>query len=448
MSKQQQVTINPTKNQRKDDFLFILYAGGLAFLSYSLVYALRKPYTAASFEGLELFNMDYKVVVTIAQIVGYALSKFIGIKLISELKQTDRLKFIIGSVVMAQLSLVLFGLLPMPYNIVAMFLNGLSLGCMWGVIFSFIEGRRMTDILASILGVSMVVSSGVAKSLGLYVMQTLHIGEFWMPAAIGAVALPILGLLGYAMNRLPNPTTADIACKSKRETLNGSQRWELYRNFMPFLTMIFVANIVLTILRDIKEDFLVNIFDVSNHSSWIFAQVDGLVTVVILVIFGLMIFVRNNLKALSILFGLIIISMGAMAVISFGYKTLDLAPMTWLFLQSLCLYMAFLTFQTIFFDRFIACFKIRGNVGFFIVMNDFLGYVGTVIVLALKGSLQSDINWMDFYNQMAGYVGVICCVAFIGSFIYMHQCYRREQMQQGSSTTLVAKGTSSVAIEI
>ena len=439
---QQHATIHSKKNQSKNDFLFILYAGGLAFLSYSLVYALRKPYTAASFEGLELFNMDYKVVVTIAQIVGYALSKFIGIKLISELKPADRLKFIIGSVVMAQLSLVLFGLLPMPYNIAAMFLNGLSLGCMWGVIFSFIEGRRMTDILASILGVSMVVSSGVAKSLGLYVMESFQVSEFWMPAVIGGVALPILGLLGYAMNRLPDPTPEDIACKSKREPLNGPQRWELYRNFMPFLTMIFIANIVLTILRDIKEDFLVNIFDVSNHSSWIFAQVDGLVTVIILIIFGLMIFVRNNLKALSVLFGLIIVSMGVMAVISFGYKELNLSPMTWLFVQSLCLYMAFLTFQTIFFDRFIACFKIRGNVGFFIVMNDFLGYVGTVIVLALKGSLQSDINWMDFYNQMAGYVGVICCVAFVGSFIYMHQRYRRDQKAKDNAITPASDETT------
>mgnify|MGYP000394007899 FL=1 len=84
--------------------------------------------------------MDYKVVVTISQIVGYVISKFMGIKLISELRREERLKFILMSVVMAELSLVFFGLLSAPYNIAAMFLNGLSLGCMWGVIFSFIEG--------------------------------------------------------------------------------------------------------------------------------------------------------------------------------------------------------------------------------------------------------------------------------------------------------------------
>ena len=48
---------------------------------------LRKPYTAAAFEDLEVFNMDYKVAVTIVQILGYVVSKFMGIKLISELRR-------------------------------------------------------------------------------------------------------------------------------------------------------------------------------------------------------------------------------------------------------------------------------------------------------------------------------------------------------------------------
>lgn len=421
----EQQTKNPSR-RRLADFLFILWAGGAALLSYSLVYALRKPYTAASFENVDVFDMDYKVVVTIAQIIGYVISKFMGIKLISELRREERLKFILTSVVMAELSLVFFGLLSAPYNIAAMFLNGLSLGCMWGVIFSFIEGRRMTDILASLLGVSMVISSGMAKSVGLYVMNNLHVNEFWMPALIGAVALPLLALLGYALNRLPEPTEEDIAMKSERATLNGKQRWELFKNFMPFLIMLFVANIAIVVLRDIKEDFLVNIIDISNYSPWLFAKIDSVVTLIILLIFALMVFVKDNLKALSILFGLITVGMLMMSVVSFGQEEFQLSPIVWLFVQSLCLYIAYLSFQTIFFDRFIACFKIHGNVGFFIVTTDFLGYTGTVLVLVLKEFCNPHIDWGVFYNQFAGYVGIFCCITFVCSFVYLHQRFRRE----------------------
>lgn len=418
--------INETTRKRLSDFLFILWAGGAALLSYSLVYALRKPFTAASFENAEFFDMDYKVVVTISQILGYVVSKFIGIKLISELQSEERFKFILTSVLLAEASLILFGLLSTPFNVAAMFLNGLSLGCMWGVIFSFIEGRRVTDILASLLGVSMVISSGTAKSVGLYVMNHLHVSEFWMPALIGAVALPLLLLLGWALNKLPEPNKEDIAMKSERETLNGKQRWELFKSFMPFLSMLFIANIAIVVLRDIKEDFLVNIIDVSAYSPWLFAQIDSVVTLIILGIFGLMVLVKDNLKALSVLFGLIIAGMIVMSVVSFGQQQLRLSPVIWLFIQSLCLYIAYLTFQTIFFDRFIACFRIRGNVGFFIVTTDFLGYTGTVLVLVLKEFCNPDIDWAVFYNLFAGYVGIFCCVTFVCSFVYLHQRFRKE----------------------
>ena len=418
--------INETTRKRLSDFLFILWAGGAALLSYSLVYALRKPFTAASFENAEFFDMDYKVVVTISQILGYVVSKFIGIKLISELQSEERFKFILTSVLLAEASLILFGLLSTPFNVAAMFLNGLSLGCMWGVIFSFIEGRRVTDILASLLGVSMVISSGTAKSVGLYVMNHLHVSEFWMPALIGAVALPLLLLLGWALNKLPEPNKEDIAMKSERETLNGKQRWELFKSFMPFLSMLFIANIAIVVLRDIKEDFLVNIIDVSAYSPWLFAQIDSVVTLIILGIFGLMVLVKDNLKALSVLFGLIIVGMIVMSVVSFGQQQFQLSPVIWLFIQSLCLYIAYLTFQTIFFDRFIACFRIRGNVGFFIVTTDFLGYTGTVLVLVLKEFCNPDIDWAVFYNRFAGYVGIFCCVTFVCSFVYLHQRFRKE----------------------
>ncbi len=53
--------LSPSAQKKLSDLLFILYAGGAALLSYSLVYALRKPFTAATFDGMELFGMDYKV---------------------------------------------------------------------------------------------------------------------------------------------------------------------------------------------------------------------------------------------------------------------------------------------------------------------------------------------------------------------------------------------------
>lgn len=422
---------NICSDRRFSDFLFILWAGGAALLSYSLVYALRKPYTAAAFEGLDFYGVDYKVAVTTIQVIGYLLSKFVGIKLISEMKRERRFRFFAAFVLMAEVSLVLFGLLPAPCNVVAMFFNGLSLGCMWGIIFSFIEGRRVTDMLASLLGVSIVFSSGMAKSLGLFAMNELHIDPFWMPAVIGGVALPLLLLMGYLLKVLPKPTAEDIALRSERVVLDGKGRKALFLKYCPVLTLLFVGNLLLLMLRDVKEDFLVNILDMSGQSSWLFARVDTVVTLVILGLFCLFTFFRSNIRALMMLFSLVITGNAVMTYVSLHYDTLQLSPIVWLFVQSLSLYIAYLTFQTIFFDRFIACFRIRGNVGFFIAIIDFIGYMGTVTLLFSKELfLSADMEWFDFYNHLAAFVGIACFILFSSAAVLMFHTYKRQSRRE------------------
>lgn len=414
-----------TKNKKLSTALLIVWAGGAALLSYSLVYALRKPYTAASFDGMTFLGVDYKVAVTTIQILGYMIAKFFGIKIISELKKENRFKFFVYSAVLAEMALVGFGMLSAPYNVAAMFVNGLSLGCMWGVIFSFIEGRKVTDILASLLGVSMVFSSGLSKSFGLFAMNEIGIDPFWMPAVIGGLALPLLVFMGYMLKRLPHPTEEDITLRNERVVLDGNGRKALFRKYAPILSLLFVGNFMLLVLRDIKEDFLVNILDMSEQSSWLFARVDTMVTLIILALFALFIFFRSNIKAIMWLIVLVVAGCLVMTYVSFHYDTLQLEPVTWLFVQSLSLYIAYLTFQTIFFDRFIACFRIKGNVGFFIAMIDFIGYLGTVLLLSTKEFLDIDLEWFALFNHIACAVGATCTLLFTVAGVLIYRKYNK-----------------------
>ena len=70
--------------------------------------------------------------------------------------------------------------------------------------------------------------------------------------------------------------------------------------------------------------------------------------------------------------------------------------------------------------------RIRGNVGFFIITLDFVGYMGTVLVLVFKECFSPDADWLQFYNAMSGYVGVVCAVAFAASAVYLVWRHRKE----------------------
>src|SRR4051812_32665005 len=69
---------------------FTLYTSLAAFCLYTCVYAFRKTFAAAAFDGLLFAGVGYKIWMVIFQVIGYAVSKFAGIKIIAELKATGR----------------------------------------------------------------------------------------------------------------------------------------------------------------------------------------------------------------------------------------------------------------------------------------------------------------------------------------------------------------------
>ena len=107
-------------------------AAAAAFSVYFCMYAFRKPFTAAAFEGKEVFNNELKSMLIISQLIGYMISKFVGVRLVSELNRKYRALAIVGLIVFSELALVLFAILPDDYKLLAMFLNGLPLGMVFG----------------------------------------------------------------------------------------------------------------------------------------------------------------------------------------------------------------------------------------------------------------------------------------------------------------------------
>ncbi|MDA1191759.1 MAG: DUF5690 family protein, partial [Candidatus Poribacteria bacterium] len=121
---------------------FSLVAVSIAFTTYFCMYAFRKPRTAGTFEGeLDWFGgFGLKTALMLGQTIGYATSKFMGIKFVTEMPRGQRAIALVLLIGLAELALLAFGILPGPWKIAAIFVNGLPLGMIWGIVFSFMEG--------------------------------------------------------------------------------------------------------------------------------------------------------------------------------------------------------------------------------------------------------------------------------------------------------------------
>jgi len=143
-----------------------LWCVAAAFGTYFCMYAFRKPFTAAEYGGYALAGWEFKTVLVATQILGYTISKFIGIKVIAEMDARRRAVAILVLIGSAQAALLLFALIPAPYNFVCLFFNGLPLGMVFGLVLGFLEGRRMTEALNTGLCASFILADGVTKSVG------------------------------------------------------------------------------------------------------------------------------------------------------------------------------------------------------------------------------------------------------------------------------------------
>ena len=87
----------------------LLWAIVAAFGTYFSMYLFRKPFTAAKFEDLSFWGIGFKSILVISQVLGYTISKFIGIRLVSEAPPQRRIYLIIGLVLFSECALLGFG---------------------------------------------------------------------------------------------------------------------------------------------------------------------------------------------------------------------------------------------------------------------------------------------------------------------------------------------------
>jgi hypothetical protein len=264
-----------------------LYAALAAFLTYTMIFGFRKSFTVCTFDGITVGSLSYKTVLVLSQMLGYLAAKFYGIKFIAELKRFGRNKIILILVGIAWMAWLCFALIPAPYNIPFLFINGFPLGMLWGVVFSYVEGRRSTDFIGAALAVSFIFSSGFVKSIGGWLLQ-LGISEFWVPFCTGLVfALPLLFFI-YLMERIPPPDTADEKARMSRIPMSSEQRKLFIRQFLPGLIACIFIYAFATLFRDIRDNFSADMWKEMGYLNQpaIFAKTETPITLIILVLIG------------------------------------------------------------------------------------------------------------------------------------------------------------------
>ncbi len=402
--------------------LFSLYATTAAFGAYFCMYAFRKPFTVATFGDVGFWGNElaYKSALVILQVLGYAVSKFWGIKVISEMKQAGRAILLVGLILLAELALVLFALVPPPWNVFLLFFNGLPLGMIWGIVFSYLEGRRTSEILGAGLSASFIVSSGAVKSVGLWLMLNMGVSEFWMPAVTGMLfVLPLLAF-AFLLEQIPPPTVEDIALRTERTPMSGAERKALFRRFAPGLVLLIAFYMLLTAYRDVRDNFAAEIWSALGFGGapYIFTISEIPIAVFVLAMMGSTMFIKDNARALQVYFWLVLGGALLIGTSTLLFHAHAMNGALWMVLVGLGLYIAYVPFNCILFDRMIAAFRYKSNAGFLIYVADAFGYLCSVAVLLWKDMGQAALTWLEFFGGASYLLAIGGSLLMLGALFY------------------------------
>jgi len=403
-------------------FWFALYATVMAFSLYTCVYAFRKTFSVATFEGIAYLGISYKVWLVTFQVIGYGLSKFVGIKVIAELKASSRSIGILWMVAVAGLSWLLFGLVPAPYNIIFLFTNGFPLGMVWGMVFGYLEGRRYTEVLGAGLSVSFIFSAGFAKSVGGFIMRDWGTPEIWMPFVTSCVFVGPLLLFLWLLDKLPPPSAKDELLRTRRQPMNATERKIFVRTFIPGIVLFTLSYMVMTTFRDLRDNFSAEVWKSLGHgdSPEIFTTTEIPVSFAVLFVMGTLVLIKNNNVALMVIHLIIFTGMIVIGVSTFLFEQEMISPTAWMTLIGLGLYLGYVPFNSVFFDRMLAAFKYVGTVGFIMYIADAFGYLGSVGVMIFKEFVAAKVSWLDFFISSGYIISVAGSILIAGSMIYFH----------------------------
>jgi len=416
-------------------WMFAIYAALVAFTVYFCMYAFRKPFTAARFDGQFFAGTEValKTALVISQVIGYACSKYLGIKVCSEATPARRAATLVGLVLAAQGALLLYGTLPGSWKVLAIFLNGLPLGMVWGLVFSFLEGRKTTEALGAGLSASYILASGAVKTVGALVL-TWGVSEEWMPFVTGLLFFPPFVFFVWLLTLLPKPTAEDEALRTRREPMDKAARRRFFRAFGPGLIALTGLYVFLTAYRSVRDDFAVNIWKELGFGGApeIMTWSEIPVAFGVMVALGLLAKVRDNRQALAVVHGVMAGGAALIGLCTLLFQLGLIGPESWMISVGLGCYLAYVPFGSMLFDRLIAAAGWVATAGFMIYVTDAFGYVGSVAVTLFKDFGAKDLSWLEFFTLFSYFTSILCFACFVFAGLYL---VRRTRSHPGEAPT-------------
>jgi hypothetical protein len=189
---------------------------------------------------------------------------------------------------------------------------------------------------------------------------------------------------------------------------------------------------LLTIIRDIRDNFGVEIWNALGfvQATELYTFSELVITICILICLGILYKIVNNFKALRIQLLMVALSTVVLITSTLSFLGNMLPPVYWMMISGTGLFIPYILFNGMLFDRLIAAFRMSANVGFFMYIVDTSGYFFSVLIIFWKSHFNLGLSWLDFYTILCISGGIFLLLALIPVWMEINGKYSGNRLEQ------------------
>jgi hypothetical protein len=193
---------------------------------------------------------------------------------------------------------------------------------------------------------------------------------------------------------------------------------------------------MVTAIRDFRDNFAAELWTALGFGkeAAVYTASELPVAVLALTVLGVIIVVRDNVKALLVIHAVVIAGLLLLGLSTLAFQAGILSPLPWMILSGAGLYMAYVPFNAMLFDRLIAVSGTVGTAGFLIYVADASGYLGSCALLLWRNFGLLQLNWLQVFTAAAYATSILGTLFVALSALFFYTKRRRATMATDEAT--------------
>ena len=155
-----------------------------------------------------------------------------------------------------------------------------------------------------------------------------------------------------------------------------------------------------------------------GSSATIFTKTEVPIAISVMILLSLLYLIRDNRKGLSAAYALMAVGSVLIGLCTLLFDLGLLSPTHWMTGVGLGLYMGYVPYGCVLFDRTIAALHVAATAVFLIYISDAVAYGGSILAVLYKEFGQPSATWLDFFRGFSYLTSVLTTICLLLSWRY------------------------------